>query len=100
MTIIYSDTEPAAIGASAAISQLGLEGKVKLYAFVDKLGVQQIQDGTVMIAGAIQEPARLAQVEVDSIKKHLAGDKLDPVVESPPLLVSKANAAEVVGKAY
>lgn len=100
MTIVYSDTEPAAIGASAAITQLGLEGKVKLYAFVDKLGVQQIQDGTVMIAGAIQEPARLAQIEVESIKKHLAGEKLDPVVESPPLLVSKANAADVVGKAY
>lgn len=100
MTVVYSDTEPAAIGASAAISQLGLEGKVKLYAFVDKLGVKQIQDGTVLKAGAIQEPARLAQVEVESIKKHLAGETLDPVVESPPLLVNQANAADVVGKAY
>lgn len=100
MTTVFSDTEPAAIGASAAISQLGLEGKVKLYAFVDKLGVKQIQEATVLIAGAIQEPARLAQIEVDSIKRHLAGEKLPPVVESPPLLVNKANAAEVVDKAY
>lgn len=100
MTVVFSDTEPAAIGASAAISQLGLEGKVKLYAFVDKLGVKQIQEGTVLVAGAIQEPARLAQIEVDSIKRHLAGEKLPPVVESPPLLVNKANAAEVVDKAY
>jgi ribose transport system substrate-binding protein len=99
MTIVYSDTEPSALGAIAAIQQLG-RNDVKLYAFVDKLGVQDIAENTILKAGAIQEPARLAQIVVENIKKFLAGEKLEPVVSSPPLLVNKDNAAETAEKAY
>ena len=99
MTIVYSDTEPSALGALAAIQQLGRD-EVKLYAFVDKLGVQHIAENTVMKAGAIQEPVRLAQIQVENIKKYLAGEKLEPVVDSPPLLVNKDNATAVADKAY
>lgn len=97
--VVYSDTEPAALGALAAIQQIGRDD-VKLYAFVDKLGVQYIGDNAVLKAGAIQEPAKLAEIQVTNIKKHFAGEKLEPVVDNPPLLVTKENAAEVVGKAY
>ncbi len=100
MSIVFSDTEPAALGSSAAIDQLGMTGKVALYAFVDKLGVQQIQENTIMKAGAIQEPARLAQIQVENIKAYLGGKQLEAVVNVPPLLVNKANAVEVVDKAY
>lgn len=99
MTIVYSDTEPAALGAIAAIQQIGRDD-VKLYAFVDKLGVQYIAENTIMKAGAIQEPAKLAQIQVENIKKYLAGETLEPVIDSPPLLVSKDNADSVVDKAY
>ena len=99
MTIVFSDTEPSALGAIAAIQQLGRED-VKLYAFVDKLGVQHIAENTIMKAGAIQEPARLAQIQVENIKKHLAGEKLEPLIDSPPLLVNKDNAAATADKAY
>ncbi|PCE23882.1 LacI family transcriptional regulator [Paraburkholderia acidicola] len=100
MTVVYSDTEPAALGALAAINQLGLKDKVKLYAFVDKEGVKQIQSGDVLRAGAIQEPVRLAALLVDSVSQQFAGKPLSAIVNSPPLLVNKANAAEVVGQAY
>jgi ribose transport system substrate-binding protein len=100
MTVVYSDTEPSAIGSSAAISQLGLTGKVALYAFVDKLGVQQIQENSIMKAGAIQDPAGLAKIQVENIKKYFAGEKLEPIINSPPVLVNKDNAAQVVGNAY
>lgn len=100
MTIVFSDTEPAALGAAAAISQLGLKDKVKLYAFVDKAGVAMIQNGQIE-AGAIQEPAMLARFEVESIKKYLDGDtNLEYILNSPPLLVNKNNAAEVLPLAY
>lgn len=99
ITIVYSDTEPGALGALAAIQQLGRDD-VKLYAFVDKLGVKYIEDNSILKAGAIQEPAKLAQIQVENIKKFLAGEKLEPVIDSPPLLVNKDNAAEVVNKAY
>ncbi len=101
MTIVFSDTEPSALGASAAIRQSGKEGKVVLYAFVDKLGVKQIQDNKVMKAGAIQDPAGLAKVQVENIKKYLDGNtNLEADVNLPPVLVDKANAADVVTKAY
>jgi ribose transport system substrate-binding protein len=100
MNVVFSDTEPAAIGASAAITQLGLKGKVTLYAYIDKEGVKQIQDGSILKAGAIQEPAKLAQIEVANIKKYLDGEKLEPMINSPPLLVNKENATEVINKAY
>jgi ribose transport system substrate-binding protein len=100
MTVVYSDTEPSAIGSSAAISQLGLTGKVVLYAFVDKLGVQQIQENSIMKAGAIQDPAGLAKIQVENIRKYFAGEKLEPIINSPPVLVNKDNAAQVVGNAY
>lgn len=99
ITVVYSDTEPSALGAIAAIQQLGRDD-VTLYAFVDKLGVKHIEDNTILKAGAIQEPAKLAQIQVENIKKFLAGEKLEPVIDSPPLLVSKDNAAETVDKAY
>jgi ribose transport system substrate-binding protein len=101
MTVVYSDTEPSALGALAAINQLGLKDKVKLYAFVDKEGVKQIQSGDILRAGAIQEPVRLAALLVDSVSQHFAGKKVPPaMVNSPPLLVNKANAEQVVSQAY
>ncbi|MCM5557356.1 substrate-binding domain-containing protein [Pleomorphomonas sp. JP5] len=99
ITVVYSDTEPAALGAIAAIQQIGRED-VKLYAFVDKLGVKHIEDNSILKAGAIQEPAKLAQIQVENIKKYLDGETLAPVIDSPPLLVNKDNAAETVDKAY
>lgn len=99
ITVVYSDTEPAALGAIAAIQQIGRED-VKLYAFVDKLGVKHIEENSILKAGAIQEPAKLAQIQVENIKKYLAGEKLAPVVDSPPLLVNKDNASETIDKAY
>ncbi|MBM7046956.1 MULTISPECIES: substrate-binding domain-containing protein [Rhizobium] len=99
ITVVYSDTEPSALGALAAIQQLGRDD-VKLYAFVDKLGVKNIEDNSILKAGAIQEPAKLAQIQVENIKKFFDGQKLDPVIDSPPLLVNKDNAGGTVDKAY
>lgn len=100
MTVVYSDTEPSALGALAAINQLGLKDKVKLYAFVDKEGVKQIQSGDILRAGAIQEPVRLAALLVDSVSLQFSGKVPAAMINSPPLLVDKANAEQVVGQAY
>jgi len=99
INVVFSDTEPAALGALAAIEQLGRRN-VKLYAFVDRLGVMHIQDNSILKAGAIQEPARLAQIQVENIRRFLNGEVLEPFVDSPPLLVNRDNAAEVIDKAY
>jgi len=99
ITIVYSDTEPSALGAVAAIEQLGRDD-VKLYAFVDKLGVKYIEENSILKAGAIQEPAKLAQILVENARKFLDGGTVEPIVNSPPLLVSKDNASAAEEKAY
>ncbi len=100
MTVVFSDTEPSALGAAAAIEQLGKKGTVQLYSFVDKEGVKRIEDNSILKAGAIQEPVKLATLLVDSVKKHFAGETLPPLLNSPPLLVNKDNAPNVIDSAY
>lgn len=99
MTIVFSSTEPSATGAKMAIEQLG-RTDVMVYAFVDKIGVEAIQENSILKAGAIQEPARLAQILVENARKFLNGETVEPLVDSPPLLVNKDNAAEAAEKAY
>ena len=100
ITVVFSDTEPAAIGALAAINQLGAKDRVKLYSFVDKEGVKAIQENSVLKAGAIQEPVKLAEILVESVKKSLNGEKVPDMINNPPLLVNKENAATVINSAY
>ena len=98
--VVFSDTEAAALGAAAAIESLGLEGKVTIYAYVDKEGVKRIDNNSIFKAGAIQEPAKLAVMAIDGVTKHLAGETIPASIMSPPLLVSKDNAKQVVDLAY
>lgn len=101
INIVFANTEPAALGSAAAIKQLGLQDKVSLYAFVDKNGVKMIETGEIK-AGAIQEPAKLARIAVDSALKHLENKSapMDYIVNSPPLLVNKDNVQKVLPLAY
>ena len=98
--IVFSDTEPAALGALAAINQLGAKERVQLYSFVDKEGVKAIQENSVLKAGAIQEPVKLAQILVENVKKSLNGEAVPEMINNPPLLVTKDNAETVIGSAY
>ncbi|WP_407289541.1 substrate-binding domain-containing protein [Raoultella planticola] len=100
INIVFSDTEPAAMGALAAINQLGVKDKVALYSFVDKEGVKAIKGNSVLKAGAIQEPVKLAQILVESVKKSLGGEKVPEMINNPPLLVNEKNADDVIGSAY
>lgn len=100
MNIIFSSTEPSALGALQAVKQLGLADKVKIYAFVDKIGAQRIQENTILKAGAIQDPAGLAKIELESIKKHFEGGKLEPDIASAPVLVNKDTAGDAIKNAY
>lgn len=100
INVVFSDTEPAALGALAAINQLGVQHKVKLYSFVDKEGVKAIGENSVLKAGAIQEPVKLAQILVESVKKSLNGEKVPEMINNPPLLVTKENAETVINSAY
>jgi sporulation protein YlmC with PRC-barrel domain len=50
--------------------------------------VKQIQDNKVMKAGAIQDPAGLAKVQVENIKKYLDGKQVVKVIVVPKKIVN------------
>ncbi len=72
----------------------------QLYAFVDKEGVKAVQNNSILKAGAIQEPVKLAQLLVENARKSLNGEQVPAMINNPPLLVTKDNAASVMGSAY
>jgi ribose transport system substrate-binding protein len=69
INLLWADTGPSAVGALGAIQQLGLESKVKLYAFC----AADVEMKGPYVACAAQEPAKYGAMVIENIKKYLAG---------------------------
>jgi ribose transport system substrate-binding protein len=70
INVVFADTGPGAVGAIQAIKQLGLSGKVSLYAFC---AASTKLDSTLYRACAAQEPAQYANIVVGQVKTFLSG---------------------------
>lgn len=79
INVVWADTGPGTLGALAAINQLGLQDKVKLYGFC--------ADKTEMVgpyvACAGQQPATYARIVVEEVGKYLLGQPIEPVILLP-----------------
>ncbi len=80
INLVFADTGPGAVGAIQAIKQLGLSGKVSLYAFC---AASTKLDSTLYRACAAQEPADYARIVVGQVKKYLAGGSVKKTLLSP-----------------
>jgi ribose transport system substrate-binding protein len=80
MNLVFADTGPGAVGAIQGIKQLGLSGKVSLYAFC---AASTKLDKTVYRACAAQEPAAYAQIVVTQTKQFLSGKAVKKTLLSP-----------------
>jgi ribose transport system substrate-binding protein len=80
INVVFADTGPGAVGAIQAIKQLGLSGKVSLYAFC---AASTSLDSTLYRACAAQEPADYARIVVDQVKTFLAGKPVKKTLLSP-----------------
>lgn len=79
MNVVWADTGPAAVGALQAIKQLGLAGKVSLYALcADGIAIDDTYRGCVA-----QEPADYAGIVVQSIRDYVDGKDVEPSILRP-----------------
>jgi ribose transport system substrate-binding protein len=79
INVLFADAGPHAVGALQAVAQQGKADKVKVYAFC---AADQKLTSTYA-ACAAQEPAKYAQIVLDNMKKHLAGQSVDKEVLEP-----------------
>ncbi|MBP2266374.1 ribose transport system substrate-binding protein [Pseudarthrobacter sp. PvP004] len=79
INVLFADAGPHAVGALQAVAQQGKADKVKVYAFC---AADQKLNSTYA-ACAAQEPAKYAQIVLDNMKKHLAGESVDKEVLEP-----------------
>lgn len=97
INVVWGDNGPVGVGATRAIIGAGLVGKVHVFANASLVPADQdIEQGTVFVAGATQFPAIEAATTAYDINAYLHGDKnIAPLIETPCLPVTHANAAQV-----
>jgi len=83
INVVWADTGPAAVGAYQAINQLGLAGKVFLYALcADGIAIDDTYRGCVA-----QEPANYAALVVQSIRDYIDGKDVEETLLRPMVKV-------------
>ncbi|KLU59672.1 D-ribose-binding periplasmic protein precursor [Peptococcaceae bacterium CEB3] len=93
MTLIFSDTGPAALGVMQAIQSQHKQGKVALFGFSSaRPNIKAIQDNSIYKAGVRQQPAVEAQIEVENMYKYFNHKSVPPQVLVPVPAVTKQNA--------
>ena len=91
MNAIYATGEPALIGAVSAVDTAGRKDKVKVFGWdLTAQAVKGIDEGWVM-AVVQQDPYTEGKVAIESLAKIKKGGKVDPVIDVPVTIVTKAN---------
>ena len=93
MSIIFSDTGPAALGVMQAIQSQNKQGKVALFGFSSaRQNIKAIEDNSIYKAGVRQQPTVEAQTEVDNMYKYLNKQSVPRQVLVPVPAVTKDNS--------
>lgn len=88
---IFAAYDRGAIGASQALINAGLDGKVQVVAFdaaADE--IQYLEDG-VISALIVQQPYEMGRLAVEYINKALAGEEVPQEVATDVVVVTKEN---------
>lgn len=101
MSVIFSDTGPAALGVMQAIQSQHKQGKVALFGFSSaRPNIKAIEDNSIYKAGVRQQPAVEAQIEVDNMYKYLNHQSVPAQVLVPVPAVTKANAQQSYSESF
>lgn len=101
MSVIFSDTGPAALGVMQAIQSQHKQGKVALFGFSSaRPNIKAIEDNSIYKAGVRQQPTVEAQTEVQNMYKYLNHQSVPAQVLVPVPAVTKANAQQSYNKSF
>lgn len=91
---VFCPNESTTFGMLLALEKAGLAGKIKFYGFdasdklVEALSAAKI-DGLVL-----QNPLRMGELAVQTMSKHLRGEKVERRIDTGARVVTKANMAD------
>ncbi|RWL16120.1 MAG: sugar ABC transporter substrate-binding protein [Mesorhizobium sp.] len=94
MTTLYATGEPALLGAVSAVTSQGRTGDVKVFGWdLTKQVIQGIDDGWV-VAVVQQDPAGEGKAAVEALTKLKKGETVEPIINIPVTIVTKANVEQ------
>lgn len=88
---MFASAEPGSVGASLAIKQRDLAGKVKLVTFDSTEGLIEELKAGVIDAMVVQDPFRMGFEAVHTLVEHLKGKPPAKRIDLTPTLVTKGN---------
>lgn len=96
INVVWASTGPAAVGSIQAIRQLGLTGKVTLYAFC---AADTATDDVLYRGCAAQQPTEYARIVTENVAAFVRGQTLEPEVLLPVKVFSEGQkpAADELG---
>ena len=91
MNAIYATGEPQLIGAVSAVDTAGRKDKVKVFGWdLTAQAIKGIDEGWVT-AVVQQDPYTEGKVAIESLQSLKKGGKVEPVIQVPVTIVTKAN---------
>jgi ribose transport system substrate-binding protein len=88
---IFAANQPGGEGAADVLAKRGLAGKVKLVAFdASEPEIKALRDGTIQ-ALIVQDPFRMGHDGVETAVRALAGDTVEPRVQTDVVVVTAEN---------
>jgi ribose transport system substrate-binding protein len=89
---IFAINDPSGLGAVGALKKAGKLDQVTVVAFDGMpAGLQAIKDGEIF-ADPIQHPDKIGRQTIQAIVAHLSGEAVDPSIDIPATLYTKADA--------
>ncbi len=91
---VFASNDNMALGAVQAIKSAGMSGKIIVVGFdANPNAAQAVLDGD-MAATVAQNPRNIGRLGVENALKVKHGEKIDPVIDTGTVLVTKDNAAD------
>jgi ribose transport system substrate-binding protein len=91
MTTIYATGEPALVGVVSAVSSQNKTGSVKVFGWDLTAGAIKGIDAGWVTAVVQQDPAGEGKAAVEALVTLKKGGKIDPIINVPITIVTKAN---------
>jgi len=91
---VFCPNESSTLGMLLALRESGLAGKVKFVGFDSSPPLVAALKAGEIDALVVQDPVRMGRMGVESLVKHLRGEKVEASVDTGAVLVTKANMDE------
>lgn len=91
---VFCPNESSTVGMLLALREAGLAGKVKFVGFDSSPPLVAALKAGEIDALVVQDPVRMGRMGVESLVKHLRGEKVEKSVDTGAVLVTKSNMDE------